>query len=493
MLQQRPIVAKKIIEMRILLVNIKAAVEACFLLFLIAGSMPASHLRVQGANQQGTGLTTATPLKHVVIIMAENHSFDNVFGIYPNQNTTSYNRTINPLGITVPRNLLSLNQSASLTVVPPSSFSTNNPVEGYDTYHGDWDGGKMDGFAAHSGPQSMTYFTSGQYGIEWNWAEEYGLGDMYFSSYLSMTAPNRLFSLAGQTSVNADYGPPPTIPFNKSIMGQLTNYGVSWKYFIKNASGNNYPLNYFNGIENYTYDIASWDEFYADLQAGSLPSVSWMSPLGGGAQGLDQHPPLNVFQGELWILGTVNAVMQSPEWNSSVIFITYDEGGGYYDQVPPPSLDGVQFGFRVPLIVISPYAKENYVSHTVLNHGSLLALLDYNWKLPPLNQFVADSRIPLDFFDFQAQERGPLLLNQSSQFPVTPQIPFANLAYPREGSSDLTLTQIDQQDGNATYQSTITSVNPHVSANTPYAAYALYVAAALVFITAIVAFRQRKR
>jgi hypothetical protein len=137
--------------------------------------------------------------------------------------------------------------------------------------------------------------------------------------------------------------------------------------------------------------------------------------------------------------------MQSPVWNSTAIFITYDEGGGYYDQVPPPIVDGNQLGFRVPLIVISPYAKENYVSSTVLNHASLLAFIEYNWKLSVLNSFVGSSNIPLDFFNFNSTYlggqilRAPMVLSSSAGFPQEFQILPSQLPYSRSGSSSILL------------------------------------------------------
>ena len=109
-------------------------------------------------------------------------------------------------------------------------------------------------------------------------------------------------------------------------------------------------------------------------------------PVGGGEPDVSQHPPQNVTDGELWLANVVNSVMQSPYWNSTAIFITYDEGGGYDDQVPPPVVDGTQLGFRVPFLVISPYAKEDYVSSTLLNHDSILAFIEYDWGLPALNR-----------------------------------------------------------------------------------------------------------
>ncbi|MDA4111506.1 MAG: alkaline phosphatase family protein [Thaumarchaeota archaeon] len=385
---------------------------------------------------------TRTPISHVVFVMMENHSFDNFFGVYPTTNETNVSSTISQ--IQKPINLLNLPQP-QLSEVPNTTFFTQNPVEGFSTYHSDWDNGKMDGFAQHSGSQSLTYFTSAQLALEWDWAEEYGLGDMYFSSSLTVTVPNRLFSLAGQSSVTGDNGPPPYLPVNQSIFSQLSNNGVSWGYYLGNPAHDWYPLNYFSGIDKYSQQIQSWTSFFSSLSNGSLPSVSWVMPVGGGASHVSQHPTENVTTGELWLANIVNSVMQSSYWKSTAIFVTYDEGGGYYDQVPPPVVGGNQLGFRVPLIVISPYAKEDYVSSTLLNHGSTLAFIEYNWNLSPLNGFIASSNIPLDFFDFNMSYpygsaiRGPMVSSQSAEFPQPFQIPINELPYSRSGNSSILL------------------------------------------------------
>ena len=333
--------------------------------------------------------------------MMENHSFDNFFGTYPDAANGSNN-----LGLEVPTNLLNLQNAPALIQIPSGNFSTNDPVEGDKTYHSDWDSGKMDGFVANSGPQSMTYFTSSQVAIEWDWAEEYSLGDMYFSSLLTETDPNRLMSLAGVSPISADYGPPPYVPGNESIMYQLSASGISWGYYISNPSDDIFPLNYFTGIGNYSQNIQSWSSFFSSLQDGTLPSVSWVMPVGGGETDVSQHPSENVTNGELWLANVVNSVMQSPYWNSSVIFITYDEGGGYYDQVAPPVVDGTRLGFRVPFLVISPYAKEDYVSTTILNHASILSFIEYDWGLPALNELHRKLEYPAGLFQFQPELPG---------------------------------------------------------------------------------------
>jgi len=391
--------------------------------------------------------STGTPIKHVVVVMMENHSFDNLFGLYPTLNTT--NSGALAASLQKPDDVLDAPKGIGLSQIPNGTYYTANPDE--DVYPADWDNGKMDGFAANSGSQAMTYFSFAQYAIEWDWAEEYAIADRYFSSCLCMTDPNRLFSLSGYgAGITTDTGPPPYIPVNQSIFGELDRYGISWGYYLLNPAIDNFPLNFFDGIGADSSHVQSWASFYGALQDGTLPAVSWVMPVGGGAETgqFDQHPEGNVTSGEGWLLGVVDRVMESPYWNSTAIFITYDEGGGYYDHVPPPVLDGVQLGFRIPLFVISPYAKENYVSHTVMNHASSLSFIDYNWGLPALNSYVADSGLPLDMFDFNQAYNGtglvrqPVVLANSSQFPANLQIPLGKLPYQRSGSTSETLASL---------------------------------------------------
>ncbi len=396
----------------------------------------------------GAAPATATPIKHVVIVMMENHSFDNLFGTYPTLNRTEPGALLSSLQR--PDDVLFAPRGVSLSQVPNGTYSTANPDE--EVYQADWNNGKMDGFAANGGSAAMTYFGPSQLAVEWDWAEEYAIADRYFASCLCMTNPNRLFSLSGYgAGLTGDAGPPPYIPANQSIFAELSNYGVSWGYYMRDPASNNFPLNYFDGIGAYASQVRGWSSFYSALQQGTLPSVSWVMPTGGGASGIDQHPSDNVTYGQEWLLGMVDKVMRSQYWNSSAIFVTYDEGGGYYDHVPPPTLDGVQFGFRVPFFVISPYAKENYVSQTVMNHASSLAFIDYNWQLPALNTFVADSGLPLDMFDFNQTYAGgtllrqPVLLSNSSQFPAALQVPLSDLPYQRSGSTSATLASLGTQ------------------------------------------------
>jgi phospholipase C len=413
---------------------------------------------------------TRTPITHLVNIYLENHTFDNYFGAYPADSSSPNQGII--ANLSTPVNLLQNGSLMSqLTPVLPGTFSTPDPIEGNTAYHMEWNNGLMNNFVAGSGPYSMTYFTAAQLGPIWDLAEEYSLGDMYFSPVLSESDPNTLYYLAGYTPVINDYGPPPSIPFSQTILGELQSYGISWGLFIpyQNQSATYSEWNKVSGINGYSSNIFTWSSFVSDLSSGNLPAVSWI--FSQDANGTDQGPPSNILKGDMWIMYMINQIEQSPLWSSTAVTITWDDSGGYYDQVAPPVIGGVQAGFRLPLIVVSPFAKEDYVSNTVLTHSSILAFIDYNWGLPALNRYVADVNVPLDLFNFNASyggggvSRSSLVfsfgssfpmpqqpyfnlpensqkLNFSETFPMQPQYSLATLPYPRQGASTFTLSSV---------------------------------------------------
>lgn len=354
---------------------------------LVAGSLPLSVSSGQA--------TTKTPIKHLVVLMMENHSFDNLFGTYGQLS----NGTVAP-NVTMPVNLITHPVKQNLTAISTGTFSTGDPAEGYNNYHTDWNNGSMNGFLNGSGPVSLNYYTVSQMGPEWYLAHQYALADMYFSSMLSETLPNRLYSLAGFSPVKSDFStPPPFIPYDQTIFNEMDHYNVSWSYYFQNPDLGFYPLDFISGMTSHFSNLKTWGSFTGAVQNGTLPSVSWVSPISGLAYGYSQHPPDNVLAGEIWLFYMVHLIMTSKYWNNTAIMITYDEGGGFYDQVAPPTVNGHQLGFRVPFILISPYAKENYVSNTVMSHTSILGFIDYNWNMPALNQLVLHSNLPLDMFN----------------------------------------------------------------------------------------------
>ena len=391
-----------------------------------------------------------TPVKHVVIIMMENHAFDNIFGVYPTANGT----ITSPLAsqIQVPNNLLGRAAPHGIAAVPAGTFSTPDPAHDVVNETAAWDNGAMDGFATHIGAVSLSYFTNSQLAGEWNLAQEYGLGDSYFQPALGPTIPNRLIAMTG-TPANSTFANEDTVDSSavssfalKSVFAELTANSLSWAYYSEGGAGAFSSLSQSSQLPFPTNSFGSTNDFFSSLSNGSMPAVSWLDPFSwtSGAQNIQysQHPPYNVTLGETWMLNIVNHVEQSPYWSSSAIFITYDESGGYYDHVAPPKLDGNQLGFRVPLIVVSPFAKEGYVSHTIMTHTSLLAFIDYNWKLPGVSQLVLDSNIPMDFFNFGSAARPAFPVDPAASFPMSPQTSYSSLGYSREGFSNQTLSQM---------------------------------------------------
>jgi phospholipase C len=376
--------------------------------------------------------STATPIQHIIIVMQENHSFDNYFGTYPTANGT----LLDPITFQlqhvngIPDRQCLPYQGSCISPLLTTSPDPSNPIEGQSTYEMDYSNNGT-GFPAYSGPQSMVYFDYHSLAAYWDYAQEYGLGDNYFASALTTTTPNRLMILAGDTPVAANYGPPPYIPYSETVMRQLDDAGVSWGYYdyidAYGGTSNVYPLNYSSDMpQNAFRDTRNISNLIQELANGSgLPSVSFVNSLGNPE--LTEHPPFNPTVGELWVVSIINQVMKSSYWPTTAIFVTWDEGGGYYDHVMPPNEFTIDHSFtqplvglgqRVPLLVISPYARENFVSHDLLSHLSLLHFIEYNWILPPLNGLVAGSTLPLGFFNFSQPPRSPVILNSPMEYPI---------------------------------------------------------------------------
>ncbi|MDE1882001.1 MAG: alkaline phosphatase family protein, partial [Euryarchaeota archaeon] len=429
--------------------GLAALALAVILLATLPGSIPTSAPAISYRSPAHLGLsaTTRTPIQHLVIIMLENHAYDNYFGMYPFLTSNGETMGLAP-EVTVPNGLENASDHwdcassqvppsgcspQGLSVVPNGTWTTGDPLEGYSPYHIDWDQGRMDGWLSPggSGTNALTTFTADQMAPEWDLAEEYAFGDAYYASVMTESNPNHLYSYAGYSPVTNDYGPPPYLPLDQTIFGELSSFGVSWGYYVDNPQQGIGVLHDIAGLSPNAAQIGSWGNLESSVTSGTLPAVSWLRPVDGGAPaGISQGPGSDMLWGEMWLLYWVNLLMESPEWNSTALVITYDEGGGFYDHVAPPSLDGVQQGERVPLIVVSPYAKEDYVSHTVMNHASWLAFVDYNWGLPALNAFVADSSLPLDLFDLGNSPRAPYPFSASEGFPAPTALHFELPANP---------------------------------------------------------------
>src|SRR6266487_869579 len=364
-------------------------------------SLPASSSRPVPASTHRQVATT-TPIKHVVVIMMENHSFDNMFGTFPGANGSSnLPRASNPI-------LTDLNHD------DPSTLS-------------DIEGGAMDGFSSHA----YVGYTQADIPNYWSYAQHFGLGDNFFSSDETSSTPNHVNMIAAQTrGVDATQGsgcnsPKNTILYSmhaggtpywsypcyfiNSLPQELDNAGISWRYYssvpIWNAPTIIQSLNT-NDKQNIIKDST---QFVKDVKAGKMATVSWVNPTGD----YTDHPPLPFQGGENFVTKIASTIMNSSYWADTAIFVTWDEGGGFYDHVAPPQLDGRGLGLRVPLLVISPYAKPGHISHQLGEFSSFVKFIEADFNLNDLGQRDSLSQVSdlMDFFDFNQTPQPPFILN----------------------------------------------------------------------------------
>jgi phospholipase C len=292
------------------------------------------------------------------------------------------------------------------------------------------DGGKMDGFDLTTGNLDAYGRMSEQYVPNyWAYAQRFVLADRFFTAVHGPSFPNHLFTVAPQSGgvmdntnndgqgINCDGTTTGTVPVmdqNGNVTQQspcvdfetlpdlLEAAGISWTYYGGGI------LNTIRHIRNGPLwkRIREPSEFLSDTTAGTLPAVSWVLP----PEGMGEHAPDSVCQGENWTTQVLNAIMLSPEWNSTVVFMLWDDFGGYYDHVSPPQVDRFGLGPRVPLLIMSPFAKPRYVSHTVYEQSSILKFVERRYHLAPLTARDEIASDMLDSFDFSQAPQPPFIL-----------------------------------------------------------------------------------
>ena len=199
----------------------------------------------------------------------------------------------------------------------------------------------------------------------------------------------------------------------QTIVDSLQTAGVGWKYYAPGFGERGYNWSALDAIRHirmqpvWATNVVSYNQFLTDAASGNLPAVSWVvtdAPT-------SEHPIASTCVGENRTVQQINAVMQGPNWGSTAIFLTWDDFGGFYDHVPPPNLDVYGLGPRVPLLIISPYAKQGLVSHTQYEFSSFLAILEARFKLSPLSSRDQKANNMTDSFDFNQTPQVPLVLN----------------------------------------------------------------------------------
>jgi phospholipase C len=274
---------------------------------------------------------------------------------------------------------------------------------------------------------SLGYMDSRTIPNYWSYAARYTLCDEFFSAVLGASFPNHIYNVAGQCGglIKGPHVVPAGQPFQAifyfpSIVDLLRNASVSWKYYSGQHPTIETQWNPLPGFKEHLkqsdkdYDLNSHlgltDDFFKDVQSGTLPQVCWLTP----TPGLSEHPPNDVQLGMWYVTSVINSVMQSPYWNSCAIIVTWDDSGGLYDHVPPPQVDTFGFGFRVPALVISPWSRSGVVVHTHYDLTSPLALLETKYGLPPLTVRDGSSNSMLDCFDFSQTLLPPLILAKTA-------------------------------------------------------------------------------
>jgi phospholipase C len=327
------------------------------------------------------------PIDHVVISCQENRSFDHYFGYAPEVQTAGFGP---PAGYSQPDSDGNPHEPFEFT-----DLTTGDPPHSWTAVHAQWDGGAMDGFYQVSeavlgdGNQAIGYYTETELPFYYSLFDNSALVANYFCSLLGPTWPNRFYFAAGTSggiTTNGLWGY--GIFDYPIILDLLDAAGVTWKVY--NITWDSVPFgntdNVFVFWEKYAHDNrtrGNKGSFLNDARQGQLPQVSWV--ISSFARGLDEHPPADVTVGMDLQEELITALRDSPLWGSSAFLLTYDEHGGYFDHVPPPQIDAFGLGVRVPLWVVSPYAKKGPIQTSVpAEHTSTLKFLERLYGLPTL-------------------------------------------------------------------------------------------------------------
>jgi phospholipase C len=432
---------------------------------------------VAGARTQS--FAGAGKIRHVVMIVQENRSFDSYFGTFPGADGIPLRDGIP--SVCVPDRL---RQACQRPYHDPANASTGGPHSKKDAAV-DIDGGKMDGFilsleggpdvcppgsvdpncSPKGSPDVMGYHTAQEIPNYWAYARQFVLQDHMFESVASWSLPEHLFMVSEWSAYCAVAGDPFSCrnatqrvfsPENPAVEAAhdypwtdltylLHAAGVSWGYYVfagtqpdcdddgdvtcppiqqrATTPGIWNPLPYFDTVrqDGQLGNIQPIGSFYAEAKAGTLPAVSWVIPNGT----VSEHPPALISSGQSYVTGLIDTIMRSPDWPSTAIFLTWDDWGGFYDHVPPPTVDANGYGLRVPGLVISPYARRGYIDHQTLSPDAYVKFVEDTFldgrRLDPKTDGRPDPRPTVredaallgdlrKDFDFTRPPRKPLIL-----------------------------------------------------------------------------------
>jgi phospholipase C len=441
------------------------------LVFLAACTRSAGEGQDAGADG---GPANISVLKHIIIIMQENRSFDHYFGTFPGAEGIPVDASGNPT-------VYNIDPRTGTKVYPFHTAVDANAggPHGSAAAIADINGGKMDGFVASqvnanknctnpndpncagsNSDDAMSWHDDRELGNYWAYAKSFVLQDHMFEPNASWSLPAHLFLVSTWSArCDADAGVSSCVDdINLSLANVnqerylwtdltylLHKAGVSWKYYLAegptdacasdpedcptlptNAKVPSIwnPLPRFSTVheDGEAGNIVAIDQLYRDAAAGTLPSVAWVMPTGE----VSEHPVAKVPVGQHYVTGLINTIMKSSAWNSTAIFLVWDDWGGFYDHVvPPKAKDGLGYGLRVPGMVISPYAKSGYIDKQVLSFDAYAKFIEdvflAGQRLDPNNDGRPDPRPEVreeepmlgdlaNDFDFTQAPRPPMLL-----------------------------------------------------------------------------------
>ena len=372
-------------------------------------------------------------INHIVFLIKENRTFDTYFGTFPGANGATHAKISSgqliPLGHTADRTAHDLGHSwaSSLTAV---------------------DGGKMDQFDiipdgnVNGDYAALTQFTEADIPNYFAYARQFVLSDNTFSSLKGASFSNHLYMIAAQSAGAIGLPIVPKPPGSWGCDGQPgtyvsvldeegvysnqfpcfdfptlgdslnENFSRTWKSYAPSKGESGYQWSAFDAVNHvrnssqWASHIVPWTQFVTDAAAGNLPAVSWVVTNGPTSE----HPPYSTCAGENETVTQLNALMQGPDWASTAVFLTWDDFGGFYDHVPPPGIDQYGYGPRVPMLIISPYAKQGYVSHTLYTFESVIKFIEERYSLPFLTDRDANANDMLDSFNFAQTPQPPFIL-----------------------------------------------------------------------------------
>ena len=437
----------------------------------------ASPTQATQPTQPSTSEAGIQKIKHIIVIMQENRSFDTYFGTYPGANGIPMQNGVPTVCVNDPKTgqcVKPYHNTADVNAGGPHASASAKT---------DINGGKMDGFiqAMRGGqkacknpdtpgcslsatPDVMGWHDAREIPNYWTYAQNFVLQDNMYEPNASWSLPSHLFLVSGWSAyctkpgdatscANALDGPPSGLNTAKNdyawtdLTYLMYKSNVTWAYYLsagsepdcaddamlcqakplaKNVPGIWNPLPAFDTVkqDGQLGNIQTVDRFLAAAKDGSLPEVSWVIP----EQKVSEHPPASIHTGQAYVTSLINAVMQGPDWNSTAIFLTWDDWGGFYDHVVPPVVDINGYGLRVPAMVISPYARKGVIDHQTLSFDAYLKFIEDDFlsgqRLDPKTDGRSDPRPTVrenvsvlgnlvQDFDFTQQPRPNLVLSEN--------------------------------------------------------------------------------